>query len=71
VLSDPSAHLSVEGKQPLLYRVGGRGARDVVRDGLQAAARLAVEHAESAPRQPGVDPQHPHRLTPSEHLFGG
>ena len=39
--------------------VDGR-AQDIDRDGADRPARPAVDDAEAAPGQTGVDPEHPH-----------
>jgi len=47
----------------------GRGPDHVDRNTADRAARSAVDHAEPAPGQTGVDPEYPHALLLAEHQF--
>ena len=65
-----TARSMASSRAPMSSSGGVRDHADV--DERQRAARGALDHAEAAAGQAGVDPEHPHVAPPlwSEHMFG-
>ena len=61
---EPLLETDLEQAQPLGDRQLGAGAYDAHVDQRQRATDRAVDHADAAPGQPGVDPQHAHASPP-------
>ncbi len=72
VTRHPLVDLDLQGQQPFGRVVAGRSADHPDGDHPQRLAHAALDNAEAAPGQTGVDTQDTHAqlLTSSEHLFG-
>ena len=64
VLVEPRLQCPLDRDQPGAEVVVGRGAHDVDGHGAQGPAERALDDAETAAGQPGVDAQHAHRQAP-------